>query len=123
MSAEKADTLFIVQTDTLLSTPEYIEAQKLWAEGLFWEVHEALEPLWMRLQGQQRELTHGIILLAAALHKAKTNPTGGQRNFAKALKHLDGIPEIYEGIRVADLINETRRALAHPPYQPVFTRV
>lgn len=109
-----------MQTLELLHTPEYIEAQHLWAEGLFWEVHEALEPLWMQLQGPQRELTHGIILLAAALHKAKTNPTGGQRNFAKALRHLEGIPEVFEGIQVAGLINETRKALEHPPYKPLF---
>lgn len=112
-----------MQTLELLRTPEYIEAQHLWAEGLFWEVHEALEPLWMRLSGRERELTHGIILLAAALHKAKTSPTGGQRNFAKALKHLQEIPEVFEGIQVVELMNETRRALEHPPYKPIFTLV
>ncbi|WP_036270053.1 DUF309 domain-containing protein [Meiothermus rufus] len=95
----------------LLETPEYLEAIRLWSMGAFWEVHEALEPLWLELSGPERELTHGIILLAAALHKARTNPKGGWRNFAKALKHLENLPQAYQGIQVAVLIEEVRRAL------------
>jgi len=94
-----------------LGTPEYTEALGLWHQGQFWEVHEALEPLWMRLSGPDRELTQGIILLAAALHKAKTNPKGGWRNFDKALKRLENFPKVYQGIRVAALVEEARRAL------------
>lgn len=43
------------------------------AQGRFWEVDEVLEPLWRRLCGMERELTHGIILLAAALHKSRSS--------------------------------------------------
>lgn len=95
----------------LLGTLEYHKALELWRRGQFWEVHEALEPLWLQLSGLERELTHGIILLAAALHKARTNPNGGWRNFDKALKHLESLPETYQGIRVAALVEEVRRAL------------
>lgn len=95
----------------MLRTPEYLEALNLWNQGLFWEVHEVLEPLWIRLTGPDRALTHGIILLAAALHKAKSSSTGGWRNFEKALKHLDGIPANYQGIRVKALVEEVRLAL------------
>jgi len=104
----------------LLGTPEYQEALELWQKGEFWEVHEALEPLWMRLSGLERELTQGIILLAAALHKAKTSPTGGWRNFHKALRHLEPIPAVYAGIKVSALIDEVRKALTDPPYAPEF---
>ncbi|GIW24720.1 DUF309 domain-containing protein [Meiothermus sp.] len=100
-----------MQETGLLGTPEYIEALARWQQGRFWEVHEALEPLWLRLCGPERELTHGIILLAAALHKAQTNPTGGWRNFDKALKHLENLPQAYQGIRVQALVEEVRRAL------------
>lgn len=104
--------------------PEYLEAQKLWKQGRFWEVHEALEPLWLKLSGSDRELTHGIILLAAALHKARTNPRGGWRNFAKALKHLESLPETYQDIRVRALVDEVRQALqkglAHQPDFPLL---
>jgi len=74
----------------------------------------------MRLSGPERELTHGVILLAAALYKAKSSETGGWRNFNKALQHLDEISDPFENVRVTALINEVRRALENPPYQPGF---
>ncbi|WP_337869371.1 DUF309 domain-containing protein [Meiothermus sp.] len=101
----------------LLGTPEYTEALELWHQGHFWEVHEALEPLWLRLSGPERELTHGIILLAAALHKARSSSTGGWRNFHKALEHLKNLPANYQGIRVTELIKETYQALQKGPGQ------
>lgn len=68
----------------------------------------------------ERELTHGIILLAAALHKSQSSPSGGRRNFNKAVAHLQRIPSIYGGIRVLDLVEEARRGLQNPFYQPGF---
>lgn len=110
-----------MQQTPLLGTPEYTQALKLWYRGQFWEVHEALEPLWLQLSGPERELTHGIILLAAALHKAKTNHRSGWRNFDKALKHLQSLPEAYQGIRVRALVEEVRRALQENlQHQPDF---
>ena len=102
----------------LLATPEYQKALELWAKGEYWEVHEALEPLWLKLTGLERELTQGIILLAAALHKAKTSPSGGWRNFHKALKRLEQIPSTHQGIRVQELIDEVRKALSEPIHIP-----
>jgi predicted metal-dependent hydrolase len=107
----------------LLETPEFIAALELWRRGEFWEVHEALEPLWMRLAGPGREFTQGVILLAAALHKAKSSPSGGWRNFAKALRHLEMIPPTYQGVRVAELIEEVRAALRDPDRLPAFPRL
>ncbi|RDI95613.1 DUF309 domain-containing protein [Meiothermus sp. QL-1] len=98
----------------LADTPEVQAALALWRKGQFWEVHEVLEPLWQRLAGPGRELVQGLILLAAALHKAKTNPRGGWRNFSKALARLEGLPAEYEGIPVAALVEEARRALENP---------
>jgi predicted metal-dependent hydrolase len=106
----------------LLQTPEFTTALQRWREGEFWEVHEALEPLWMRLAGPRREFTQGVILLAAALHKAKSSTSGGWRNFHKALRHLGGLPDPFETVDVTGLINEVRRALeqsSHPPKFPV----
>lgn len=104
----------------LLQTPEFVQALRLWQEGQFWEVHEALEPLWKRLRGPQRELVQGVILLAAALHQARLNPKGGWRNFHKALRHLEGLPERFEGVRLEHLIGEVRRALENPQQPPGF---
>ncbi len=106
-----------MQAIHLLDTPEYLEAIALWHQGQFWEVHETLEPLWRRLSGPERELTHGVILLAAALHKARSSQSGGWRNFHKALGHLKNLPATYQGIRVSALIEETRQALHKGPGQ------
>jgi hypothetical protein len=102
----------------LAQTPEYRQAITLWAKGEYWEVHEVLEPLWLRLAGPERELTQGIILLAAALHKAKTSHSGGWRNFDKAIKHLNEVPGMVEGVGVQALVEEVRRALNEPQYVP-----
>lgn len=68
----------------------------------------------------ERELTHGIILLAAALHKSQSSPSGGWRNFRKAVAHLQSIPRVYGGIRVLDLAGEAQRGLQNPFYRPGF---
>jgi len=105
----------------LLETPEYQEAIAFWKEGRFWEVHEALEPLWRRLSGPERELTQGIILLAAALHKARTHPQGGWRNYQKALAHLEALPSVWAGVQIGHLVEEVRRALQTGlAYRPRF---
>lgn len=104
----------------LLQTPQFEAALEHWRRGEFWEVHEVLEPLWMRLSGPDREFTHGVILLAAALHKAKSSPSGGWRNFQKALRHLEATSPVHQGIRVTELIEGVRQALQDPAYTPVF---
>jgi uncharacterized protein len=91
---------------------EYQKAQTHWEQGQFWEVHEVLEPLWLRLSGPDREFAQGVILLAAALHKAKTSPSGGWRNYHKALNRfaLAG--------RSTLLAEETKKALEQTHYRP-----
>ena len=63
-------------------------ARELWERGLFWEVHEELEPHWQRATGTERELLQGVIQLAAALHKARTNKEAAERILRRALAHL-----------------------------------
>ncbi|WP_084542189.1 DUF309 domain-containing protein [Calidithermus chliarophilus] len=106
----------------LEAAPEFAHARELWERGEFWEVHEALEPLWMRLEGERREAVHGLILLAAALHKARSSPTGGWRNFAKALRHLEGLPGVYAGLDLSETVAEVWRALERPGYRPRLCR-
>lgn len=103
-----------------LLTPHFAQAQHLWEQGLYWEVHEALEPLWLQLTSDDREFTHSVILLAAALHKAKTSPSGGWRNFAKAQKHAALLPPSQLAL-LQPLVNEVQQALQQPGYTPQFT--
>ena len=107
------------------------ETQLAWGEGVrlfnageYWEAHEALEPPWLASEGLQKRLYAGVILLAAALHKAHkmNNPRGGRRNYAKALAHLALLPDVYEGpgaqIEVRKLEAEVHAALQDASLKP-----
>ena len=124
-----------------------VDAQSAWAQGArlfeagaYWECHEALEPLWLEAKGKARaarqagkdlagELDEhfygGIILLAAALHKARqmASPRGGRRNYAKALAHLALVPDNYRGVRVRELEARVHAALRDASLRPAIPYV
>ena len=85
----------------------------LFNDGQFWECHEALEAAWMQSDGEERDALHGVILLAAALHKARHmgSARGGRRNYAKALMALSGVPDVWRGVDIRGLEAVTHAAL------------
>ncbi len=93
---------------------------ELFNAGEFWECHETLEPLWMGSSSLDKEFYAGVILLAAALHKARKmeSPRGGRRNYAKALVHLAVVPGAFHGVDVRELEQVVHDALRHPYQQP-----
>jgi uncharacterized protein len=95
-------------------------ATKLFNMGEFWECHEALEPLWITANGVDKEFYAGVILLAAALHKARKmgSARGGRRNYAKALAHLALVPDTFHGVDVRELEARVHDALRHPYKHP-----
>ena len=95
---------------------------ELFNAGEFWECHEALEPLWMAATGLEKEFYAGVILLAAALHKARKmdSSRGGRRNYAKALVHLALVPDTFHGVEVRELESTVHDALRHPYKQPTI---
>lgn len=94
----------------------------LFNKGEFWECHEALEPLWMKVEGLEKEFYAGVILLAAALHKARQmeSARGGRRNYAKAIVHLALVPDTFHGVNVRELEARVHEALRHPYKQPII---
>ena len=100
-------------TEAAKTKPGWTEGVRLFNAGEYWEAHEALEPLWMVSEGLEKRLCAGVILLAAALHKARKmdNPRGGRRNYAKALAHLALLPDRYEGVEVRRLEADVHAAL------------
>lgn len=93
---------------------------KLFNGGEYWEAHEAWEPLWMKAEGLDKSLYAGVILLAAALHKAHGmgNAHGGRRNYAKALAHLAYLPSTFAGVAVRRLEAEVHAALRDASLRP-----
>jgi uncharacterized protein len=85
----------------------------LFEAGRHWDAHEALEPHWLAAAGVERDFAAGVILLCAALHKARAmgSARGGRRNFAKALRHLALVPDRYGGTDVRELEARVHAAL------------
>lgn len=111
--------------NTVINAPSgWTEGVRLFNAGEYWEAHEALELPWMIAEGLQKHLYAGVILLAAALHKAHkmNNARGGRRNYAKALAHLALLPDIYEGlgaqIEIRKLEAEVHAALQDASLRP-----
>jgi len=85
----------------------------LFDAGAYWDCHEALEDAWRVAGGVERHFLGGMILLAAALHKARAlnSARGGRRNFAKALRHLALVPDRYYQVDVRELEARVHHAL------------
>jgi predicted metal-dependent hydrolase len=100
----------------VLDSDQWREAVDLLEAGEFWAAHEALEGSWLEAEGLDREFLGGVILLAAALHKARAQASarGALRNYAKALRHLALVPDEYRGIEVRELEARVHRAMRDP---------
>jgi len=74
------------------------EAAVLFDAQLYFEVHERLEPYWLRAEGREREALQGLIQVAVALHHLANGNTAGARSLlhdgiAKVVdRRIDGIP-------------------------------
>jgi hypothetical protein len=66
------------------------QAAVLFDARLFFEVHELLEPYWMRSEGSDREALQGLIQVAAGLHHLGNGNVSG----ARSLLH-DGIAKLF----------------------------
>ena len=83
----------------------------LFNAGEWWEAHEAWEDVWRTAQGEQRAFVQALILLAAALHKRWHHGSLTHRNFYKAEKYLDTLPDNYGGVNLRRLRQEVQQAL------------
>ncbi|MFU8887620.1 MAG: DUF309 domain-containing protein [Trueperaceae bacterium] len=88
--------------------------------GRFWDAHESLEPWWLAAEGTPRAWAAGVILLCAALHKARSmaSARGGRRNYAKALRHLAVVPDHFGGTDVRALEATVHAALTDAAIAP-----
>lgn len=68
--------------------PEYEEFFRLWAEGDYFEAHEALEGVWQR---NRSDFYKGLIQAAVGfVHLQRGNAWGGRRCFGTAREYLTG---------------------------------
>jgi len=75
----------------------------------FWEAHEALEGVWKKCQGKEKELVQGIILLAVAFAHAQKNDAGtGIGMLTRTMAKIADAPSMYNNIDVDRIRNKIK---------------
>ena len=68
-------------------------ARAAWDAGLFFEVHELLEPVWLQTRGAERDVLRGLIMAGAAMHHLVQSNLAGARGLLRdAARHLESLP-------------------------------
>ncbi|MES2155294.1 MAG: DUF309 domain-containing protein [bacterium] len=81
------------------------EGLRLFNEGHHWHAHEALEPLWMGLEGEEKLFVQGIIMAAAMLVQYDKRVERGVANhWANVRQRLAASAPTKWGIDVAGLL-------------------
>jgi hypothetical protein len=100
-------------------------AARLADAGLFFEVHELLEPRWMRAEGEARLGLQGLIQVAVALHHAEHgNRAGAVSLLGEGLAKLEAgagalpLPLATWLPRLRDLLAAWRTGAPPPPPPP-----
>lgn len=80
-------------------------AAALWAQGLFFEVHEILEPVWRTSRGAMRDALQGLIQVAAAWHHlAHGNRRGARKLLDEGRARLAGARDALPALDVESLL-------------------
>lgn len=102
------------------ASPDFQRGAALFAQGQWWEAHEAWEGLWLTARGDTRHFLQALILLAAALHKRWHHGSLTHRNYVKAQRYLNGLPPSYAGVDLARLRADVWAALHDPELRPAL---
>lgn len=93
--------------------PALDEGLRLFNEGHHWHAHEALEPLWMGLEGDEKLFVQGIIMAAAMLVQyGRRVPRGVANHWANVRLRLEPHEPRRWGIDVAGLLRQLERYAA-----------
>ena len=104
--------------------PRLDEGLHRFNEGHHWHAHEAWEPLWMGLEGEDKLVVQGLIMAAALLHQAGRGVHRGVLNHWEnvQVRLRPALPERW-GIDLAGLLDQLEpyaraAAAGAPPPQP-----
>ena len=87
--------------------PRLDEGIRLFNDGHPWHAHEAWEPLWMGLEGDDKLFVQGLIMAAAMLHQHQHRVQRGVANhWANVQSRLAPHPPGKWGIDVAGLLRD-----------------
>ena len=94
----------------VLAEPELTSEQRLafdgavdqFNRGRFFDCHETLEGVWVRLRGPSRDFFQALIQVSVGFHHlGRGNRVGALRTFAKARDRFEAYPARYLGFNVA----------------------
>ena len=90
--------------------PRLDEGIQLYNDGHHWHAHEAWEPLWMGLEGDDKLFVQGLIMSAAMLHQYQRKVAKGVANHWEnvRLRLAQHAPSKW-GVDVAGLLEQLRR--------------
>lgn len=90
--------------------PELLHGIEQFNAGEYWECHETLEGLWVAEPREVRDLYQGILQVGVAFHHLENrNFPGAIKMFRRGLPRLRGLPEVCQGVRVAELGDAARK--------------
>jgi len=76
----------------------------LYADGRYWDAHEALEAVWRRSPAPDMVVLHGLIQWAVAMeHVRRGNPRGARRLLVKSWAKLEPAPSDALGLDLRPL--------------------
>ncbi len=92
--------------------PQAIEGLHLFAEGQYFEAHEALELAWREETSAVRELYRGILQAAVVyLHVRRANYAGAVKVYGRCMKWLNRWPATCRGVDVERLRQDLKMVM------------
>jgi predicted metal-dependent hydrolase len=81
--------------------------------GQYFEAHEYLETAWRDERREIRDLYRGVLQVAVGYyHLTRGNYIGAQKMFSRSRKFLDLLPEVCQGVNLAQLRQDMDRVEA-----------
>ncbi len=81
--------------------------------GEFWEQHETFEHVWRAEPGPVRQMYQGILQVGVAYYQIqRKNYDGARKLFQRAWQYLNMLPDVCQGVDVAQLKRDTQAAMA-----------
>ncbi|MGH9934683.1 MAG: DUF309 domain-containing protein, partial [Blastocatellia bacterium] len=94
----------------------YLRGIELFNAGRFFESHEALEEIWLKSEGAERELLHALIQSAAALYHFQRGALKGALSvYRRAQRKLAALPPTVMGLDTKAFARELDDFFASQP--------
>ena len=110
-----------------MSSDLFLRAIDHFNRAEFFDAHEAWEDVWRETPPPDKQFLQGLIQVAVAFHHHSTgNVVGARSLLPRACRNLQGCPQDFRGIRIAQLmqsLQEWQAALAEGRPVPAWPRL